>query len=155
MRIKLFSISVAGDEEGEEALNRFMAGNRVLELRQELVNAPGGAYWSFCVRYLGRATSSSVSNKKTERIDYKEVLDEKVFAIFSDLRVCRKELAREAAIPVYAVFTNAELAKMAGLEEMTMEAMKTISGIGEAKASKYGLEIIERYNKMKTDEASR
>ena len=59
----------------------------------------------------GKTPDKGVS--KTGRIDYKEVLDEKTFALFSKLREKRKVLAEKDAVPVYSVFTNEQLAQMA------------------------------------------
>jgi superfamily II DNA helicase RecQ len=41
-------------------------------------------------------------------------------------------------VPVYAVFTNEQLAKMVTGGVVTKAALEKIDGVGEAKATKYG-----------------
>ncbi|MCB0376036.1 MAG: HRDC domain-containing protein, partial [Sinomicrobium sp.] len=61
------------------------------------------------------------------------------FARFSRMREIRKTIAREEAIPAYAVFTDEELAAIAKMEPPLTEAgLKTIKGIGKKKVEKYG-----------------
>ena len=48
-----------------------------------------------------------------KKIDYKAVLSEGAFAVFSLLRDLRKTLAEAEGVPIYAVFTNEQLAKAA------------------------------------------
>jgi hypothetical protein len=45
-------------------------------------------------------------------VDYKEVLNEADFAVFSRLRDLRKVIAEKEAVPAYAIFTNEQLAAM-------------------------------------------
>jgi len=81
------------------------------------------------------------SNKNTgrkSRIDYKEVLNEQDFALFSKLRELRKQIAEKEGIPVYAVFTNEQLAEIVRRKVKTKTEMRKIEGIGEAKVEKYG-----------------
>lgn len=60
------------------------------------------------------------------------------FALFARLRELRKKIAEEEAIPPYAIFTNEQLADMVRKKVTTLQAMKEINGIGDAKISKYG-----------------
>jgi len=54
------------------------------------------------------------------------------------LRRVRKELAEEANVPPYMVFSNVVLERMAAARPTTMAALLDISGIGTVKAHKYG-----------------
>jgi superfamily II DNA helicase RecQ len=71
----------------------------------------------------------------------------KEFAIFSQLRQLRKELAEQEGIPVYAVFTNDHLADMVRQRIVSLAGLKGIDGIGQARLEKYGeafLRILKR-----------
>ena len=130
MQIKLFTIPITDDGKEAEVLNQFLRGNKVLAVEQQLVNNGGGASWCFCVRYLERAGASrSVTGKgtKKDKVDYKDSLEPAVFARFNELRKIRKEVAVAASVPAYAVFTDAELAQVAALPELTLEAMRGIN----------------------------
>jgi superfamily II DNA helicase RecQ len=146
MQIKLFTIPVFNGEPMLEEMNRFLRGHRVLDVQQEFATMQQGAFWCFSVRYIFGAAVTPTGAKK-EKIDYKNVLDEKTFVVFSRLRACRKEIAREDAIPAFAVFTDAELANMAKLSELTVKEIGSIKGIGSKKLERYGNRILGLYEK--------
>ena len=100
----------------------------------------GNSCWTFCVTYLqdNRQTETSMGRQSGSKVDYKEVLEPEVFERFSALRKIRKQIAESEAIPAFAVFTDAELAEMAKLKELTLSAMQAIPGIGKKKMEKYG-----------------
>ncbi|MBQ1932231.1 MAG: HRDC domain-containing protein [Muribaculaceae bacterium] len=100
--------------------------------------------WSFCITYLNGAKVSDVEVKT--KIDYRNVLNEQQFALFSKLRNVRKKIAASEVVPPYAIFIDAELAEIAKLQSITLASMKTISGIGEKKVERYGQQILNMLN---------
>ena len=156
MQFKLFIIPVTDSGESLNDLNKFLRSQRILEESHELVAGKNGSVWHFCIKYLEgiKPTNYGYSKGSKSKIDYKEVLDEKVFKKFSKLREYRKIIANDEAIPAYAVFTDKELAKIAKLEEYTEAGIKEINGIGEKKTEKYGKRIIDMHNIeiLKTEE---
>jgi len=74
----------------------------------------------------------------SQRIDYREVLNADEHAIFEKLRILRKELAEKSGVPVYAVFTNDQLAAMIKKNPKTASDLLAIAGIGEARVKQYG-----------------
>ncbi len=69
-------------------------------------------------------------------------------SLYNRLRALRGELARQAHMPAYLIFSNATLQDMARKQPTTMAAFKTVSGVGEAKALKYSapfLKVIKDY----------
>lgn len=46
-------------------------------------------------------------------------------------------------VPVYAVFTNEQLAEMVTSRAATLEAIGGIAGVGEARLGKYGAAVLE------------
>ncbi|MBR8764236.1 hypothetical protein IX335_001463 [Porphyromonas levii] len=135
MQVQIFSIPLSDTGDLQAEMNRFLATHRVLDVEQRFSDSGSEKGWHFCVRYLP-ADNGWGKALETERkkIDYRNVLSEKDFLVFSKLRMYRKELAQKDAVPAYAVFTDAELAGIAVLPEMTPSAMSTIKGIGEKKA---------------------
>jgi len=83
-----------------------------------------------------------VKKKPTEKItDFDENL-------FDRLRRKRKQLADEAKVPPYVIFSDRTLIEMSAFFPQTIKNMKNIYGIGEEKLKKYGfifLEIICEY----------
>jgi superfamily II DNA helicase RecQ len=88
-----------------------------------------------------------------EKIDYIKVLEPEIFARFSKLREIRKKIASDDGVSAYVVFTDAELAEMAKLPELTISKIKSIRGVGDKKAEKYGAAIIKTFN-AETNETS-
>jgi superfamily II DNA helicase RecQ len=76
------------------------------------------------------------------KIDYKEVLSPDDFAIYSKLREWRKKASEAEAVPVYAVFTNEQLAKIVEKKVQTKAALLEIEGVGESRVNKYADEIL-------------
>ena len=64
--------------------------------------------------------------------------------LYDVLRELRGELAKEANVPAYVVFSNATLQDMARKKPRTMMDFKRVSGVGELKASWYGKVFLER-----------
>ena len=63
--------------------------------------------------------------------------------LFESLRVLRAELARDAGVPAYLVFSNATLADMCRRRPQTIEELLQVSGVGQAKAARYGDAFLE------------
>lgn len=152
MQIRVFNIPVAHDEEATDELNSFLRANKIISLEKQFYLS-GDPCWTVFVTYLPGSPLQNEGTSRNRKVDYKEILPEDVFAKFSKLRVVRKQLAAEDAVPAYAVFTDAELAQIASLQEYTEKALLTIPGIGEARIKKYGLKIIAVLNETggKTD----
>lgn len=140
MQIKLFTIPLFGNEEAVEEMNKFLRGNKVVDITKNLVQQGDVAYWSFCVTYLLGVPPKmqQPQGERKEKVDYRNVLDGPTFARFAVLRVIRKRLAEEDAVPAFAVFTDAELAEIAKLDEITPKRMVGINGLGEKRVEKYG-----------------
>jgi superfamily II DNA helicase RecQ len=147
MQIRIFTIPSADSGALQDEMNAFLAGHRVLEIEQKFFQNENGGYWSFCVRYItGGAPPSAGSGYSGRKVDYREILNDRDFAVFSRLRAIRKELAAADGSPAYVVFTDEELAHIARLPEITERTIQSVQGIGEKKAAKYGKPLVEKYN---------
>jgi len=151
MQFKIFTIPVADDGSALAEMNGFLRSHKVLEVEQQLISTKSGTQWHFCIKYLA---NSQADNKpqNSSKIDYKDVLDEKTFSIYSTLREVRKKIAEEDSMPVYAIFTNEELANISSLNEITLETIKTIKGIGDKKTERFGKRLVEQYKELSTVE---
>lgn len=143
MQYKIFTIPILGNEIETEELNKFLRANKIVKVDKDLVSNGDMTYWSFCVQYLLPPPSAPAGEKK-EKIDYKNVLDEEHFKLFSMLRKCRKAIAEEDAIPAFAVFLDSELAEMTKLDEISVKSLLKINGIGKQRAEKYAARLLEK-----------
>ncbi len=64
------------------------------------------------------------------------------FEAFARLRNLRKTLAEREGQPVFAIFTNAQLAAIVQRGCRSREDLREVDGIGEARAAKYGDEVL-------------
>lgn len=143
MAYRVFNIpAMAGSGDEASELNAFLRGHKVVAVNREFVQDGASSRWCFCVEYLdGTPPAGGVASGK---IDYREVLDDEQFARFRVLREARKKVAEEDGVPVYAVFSNDQLAEMAKIEGGPDEAaLRKISGIGEKKIARYGRRFLE------------
>ncbi|MBQ7062919.1 MAG: HRDC domain-containing protein [Bacteroidales bacterium] len=150
MQLKIFTIPIIGGEEVNEEMNRFLRGHRLVTVDKQFCLVGDTACWTFCVTYVEGNTPSFApkAGEIREKVDYKTVLDENTFAVFSRLREIRKALAAEDAVPAYAVFTDAELAEISKLQQLDEKTLLTLKGIGSARVEKYGRKICQRYNEQ-------
>ena len=140
-----------GGEEALEEMNKFLRGNKVVDIAKTLVQQGEVAYWSFCVTYLlGAPQKTQQPNERKEKVDYKQILGEAEFVRFVLLRAIRKEIAEGDSVPAFAVFTDAELAEMAKMASLTPKAMLSISGVGQRRVEKYGEPLCKLFLERQT-----
>lgn len=145
LQYKFFIIPIRTAAEAESDLNRFLRSVRVITTHREFVGQGENSFWCMAVEYLSDGSPQS-NNENTaggkNRPDYKELLPPETFAIFAKLREWRKEIAGKEAVPVYTIFSNEQLAKIAEKRITVKAGLQEIEGIGEARVKKYGDAVI-------------
>lgn len=71
--------------------------------------------------------------------------------LWNALRALRKDLADEAGVPAYVVFTDATLADMVQKRPGSLEEMSMVSGVGDHKLERYGLEFMAVVNEFEAE----
>jgi superfamily II DNA helicase RecQ len=120
-------------------LNNYLRSNKVVNVTQHLVERPGCALLVFVVETVGgnHAYSKGRSSSTETKIDYREQFNDNEFLLFSKLRDLRKKIADAEGVPVYNIFTNAQLAAMVSNQVRNLDAIARIDGIGQARLEKY------------------
>jgi ATP-dependent DNA helicase RecQ len=80
------------------------------------------------------------AQERGESQEYDEVL-------FGKLRTIRKTLAEEHQVPPYIIFSDKTLHEMCRRFPSTSSAMRTITGVGDAKLERYGKDFIHEIRK--------
>lgn len=144
MGLRFFLVPVRDSENAERELNGFLASHKVLSIDRQLVDVGMNSFWAICVDYLTSSAGESTltSNLSRSRVDYKTILPPEEFEVFSRLRQLRKDLAQSEAVPVYALFTNEQLAQMVQRRCRTRSDLAQIEGIGESKIEKYAERLL-------------
>ena len=81
--------------------------------------------------------------------------------LFEDLRVLRRELADAKQVPPYIIFSDATLRELARVRPSSLEKLRLVYGIGDAKLREHGDVVLHRIldycrvNGLTTDMASR
>ncbi|MCK5198416.1 MAG: HRDC domain-containing protein [Spirochaetales bacterium] len=122
-------------------MNKFLGSIRIISIQKELVATGGSSYWSFVIEYYYE--NNNLAGRKN-KIDYREVLSEEDFAVYSTLRELRKQIAEREGVPVYAVFTNEQLSEMVKKRVISKNMLSQIPGIGEKKVGSYGEIFIQK-----------
>lgn len=144
MKYKFFTIPVKDAESAEQELNRFCAVTRIATVEKEFIANGDKSFWAFCISYL--ENSGVQASGRKYKVDYREILDDKDFAIFARLRTIRKELAEKEGVPAYAIFTNEQLAAMVTNRVTDTAALRAIPGSSKARLQKYGKSFLEVLN---------
>jgi superfamily II DNA helicase RecQ len=134
--MRFFNIPLADDGKAADELNRFLAAHSIAALEKHLVQDGANSAWAVCVTYLtGEGRPEAF---RRGRVDYRDALNEKDFAVFVKLRALRKELAEKNGVPAYALFKDEQLAEMIRRQARTATALKEIPGVGDSRVEKYG-----------------
>jgi superfamily II DNA helicase RecQ len=142
MRYRLFQYPLPVPPELED-LNAFIASQRIAAVTQYLVQTAGGGMLVFVVETVaGPAPRPGPGGTPAPKVDYREELSADQFVRFSRLRDERKRWAEAEGLPVYTIFTNAQLAAMARGSFSTLAELGQIEGVGQARLEKYGTRLL-------------
>ena len=72
----------------------------------------------------------------------REDLDEQQRNVFEALRKWRLELAQVTEIPPFIIFNDRTLVELAKQQPLNDAELMAVSGIGEAKAERYGADVL-------------
>lgn len=109
--MRFFTIPVQDDGSGADALNQFLSSHRILAIDRHFIADGPNSAWSLCVSFLpADGNRLPATAKRPARVDYRDILNDRDFALFAQLRTIRKQLADAEGVPAYALFTNDHLA---------------------------------------------
>jgi superfamily II DNA helicase RecQ len=139
MRYQFFTIPAYIPDKAQNELNTFCAGHRIATIEKQFVANKDRSFWAICVSYLEK--NDTIALPRKSKLDYREILDERDFAVFAKLRSLRKTMSDQEGIPAYALFTNEQLAAMVRGRITTQAGLETIDGVGKTRIDKYGKEF--------------
>jgi len=151
MLIKIFTLKFSEEIEGfdYEEVKNFMAGNEIIEMRENFFIKNYLPYWSIMFFYnsgFSKERSEKILNKfeKKEQDDYRKyLLTEQSKLLYKILKSWRYNQAKQDGVPPYILFTNIQLAKVASMMPKQINQFSTIDGIGSIKTEKYGKQVLE------------
>lgn len=142
MPFHLFQYALPGPSQLED-LNAFLAQNRIVAVHHHMVMAASGSQLVFLLQTADRAREPQRKlDSKEGRIDYRAVLSPQEFIVYSKLRDERRAIAEAEGVPVYTVFSNAQLAEMVQRKVRTQQDLLAIEGVGQARVDRYAARIL-------------
>lgn len=124
------------------SLNDFLRSHKVMTVTRQWMEAGEASGWAFCVEYVEGGAALKTNGQATAKVDYREVLPAEQFEVFARLRSLRKTLSERDGIPLFAIFTNEQLAEIARRGCGTLAELREITGLGEARVGKYGADVL-------------
>lgn len=142
MHLRVITLRYADTLNGfpEDAVREACAGRELLELREQFF-VHGNVPHLLLVLMLGEEPRAAVT-RQARGPDPGEDLPEHLRGLYRDLRVWRNEQAKAEGIPSYTIMRNVQVAEICRKLPRTAGDLKTIDGIGEATAAKYGEAIL-------------
>lgn len=153
MQFAFFNVPVRFPEDATDELNQFLKTHRVANIEKEFHADGQNAFWSFCVTWSEDVKPKTVPTT-APKVDYREILDDQQFQVFSQLREVRKQLAEKEGVPVYAVASNEQLADMVRNKADSQTALGKIKGFGKSKVDRYSaafLKVLASFSQMASD----
>ena len=129
----------------EDAARGVLKGETAVQLREETA-APKKAKERS--RGRGAARSSGDHRAKTgshsgSQADIQIEEGTPAAALFDALRAWRAAVAREHGVPAFVVFHDSTLAAIAAQRPASLTQLRAISGVGEAKLTRYGVALLD------------
>lgn len=146
MSLHIFTVPVLDADRKIEVVNQFIEQHTVTGVDKQFVSNGENSFWSFCVTKTDSTFDKSIRTQKNQKhkgIDYKEVLSPEDFARYVKLRNLRKEIGLAEGLPVYSIFSNAQLAEMVTKKVATKAEMAKIAGIGEKRLDQYATAFLD------------
>ncbi len=141
LEYKIFTLPVNDSSDVAEELNKFLKTVRGVNTRWEFVGQGDASFWTALVSYQAGKSPQQTGGKR--RVDYRDVLSPKDFALFAKLRDWRNATAEKENLPAYTVFTNEQLAGMAEKRLKSVNDLRNIDGVGDIRIEKYGEAVLK------------
>jgi superfamily II DNA helicase RecQ len=140
LQYQIFTVPCSELEASVESLNSFLRTVRAVQIQRETFMRNDILHVTFIVEYLSGVKNAESSEAK--KIDYKNELNDDDFAVFSELRNLRKNLAEEKKVQLYTIATNEQLAQMARMRPKNKAELGNIDGFGQGRMKDYADRIL-------------
>ncbi len=142
MKLKLFTFRFSESSDGfnDEPLQKFTADKEVVEFTNHFFVHEKTPYLTVILSY--RDISRDERQKGSLYREFRNDLDEREVKIYDALRAWRAIKASQEGIPPYMIANNRQLAQLVKLQPVTKGDLAKVAGIGDAKITRYGMDIL-------------
>ena len=144
MKLKVFTLRLdpAAGAFDDRALTEFLESRDVLSVQEQFFVHETVPTWALLVCYRDLVRPGDKERAAESRTDWRGELAEDEQALFDALRTWRNERAKREGRPPYVLFTNRQMAEIARRRPASAAALREIQGIGDAKVSDWGDEVL-------------
>jgi ATP-dependent DNA helicase RecQ len=122
-------------------VQEFLKHRDILSLREHFFVKDDTPYLTLIATY-NLPLPAPPGEAPKESDSWRTMLTDGDIPLFNTLRDWRQKKARDAGVPPYIIFNNAQLAAIALKRPHSLNALSLIDGIGRAKLEKYGHELL-------------
>ena len=150
MKIKVLNIRLAKEffEEDQEKVNQFLKTVKMHKSSTQLIEDKVN-YWSILFYYTEKESEekTNIQIENTTKVNQADLSSEQM-EIYLALKEWRNAIASEQKLPAFTIFHNQTLINIAHAKIDKIEDLSGVKGIGQAKLSKYGSDIIALLNAL-------
>ena len=149
MKLKVFTVRMnpATGLFDERDLAAFQIGKEVIEVSEHFLIHEKTPTLLLVVKYRELAEGAPTPPEALRK-DWRAELDPQGRRIYDEMRLWRGRKAKQDGMPPYLILNNRELANLAVKGPKTISQLREIDGIGEAKAKRWGEEILSVLAKL-------
>ena len=152
MKLKIFTLRLNPAtgifDEGE--LAGFQLGKDVIEISEHFLVHEKTPTLLLVLRYRDIPDNGGGARQPPEaaRKDWRAELDAQGQRTYDELRLWRSRKAKHDGLPPYLILNNRELAELVMKHPANITQLREIEGIGEAKAKRWGEEMLALLSKL-------
>ena len=149
MRIHVLTLKFDPAREAfdDAALRDFIKDKEIVSCDSTFFSRNGQQYLCMVVAYHVSETEPDVSAETTRKTGktaaWRSMVSDADMPLFNAMRDWRNERAKKDGIPAYVISNNTELAQIVTEKPRSLNALRAIPGIGQAKAERYGKDILK------------
>ena len=143
MKLKVFTFRFSENAGGfdDEPMQAFITDKEVIEFSEHFFIHEKTPYLTVLISY--RDITPDERAKRNRRFDPRTELDSRERQAYDALRAWRAERAKQEGIPTYMIANNKQIGDMVKLRARTKADLAGVKGIGDAKTSQYGEDILK------------
>ena len=143
-QVKFFKIRLGPSvlKADESWLNEFLANVKLRKIVPSLVQTPREVFWSVYVEFDVEPERAADKGHPSPKGKEEPALSVEQMRLYDALRAWRNQRAAQEGVSPYMIFHNAHLRQMAQNGVTSMEEIAQVRGVGAAKATKYGPDVL-------------
>jgi len=131
-----------GSFDGSE-LEKFHEGREIIDVSDHFFDHDHEPRLTLVLRYRDLTDSAQSNKKKRTSKDWRSDLDVIDAGLYDEIRAWRGRRSGDEGMPPYLILCNKEVAGIARKRPKTLEGLREIEGVGNAKVERWGREILQ------------